>query len=232
MKAKLLTACFLLGICIFGSYYVNRMMKEEALLVMRQGVDVPVVVLDAGHGGADPGKIGKNGTLEKNVNLSITKKVGALLEQNGIHVVYTRTEDRDLASEHAKNRKAEDMRARVELMKREMPVLAVSIHQNSYPSEECKGAQVFYYATSAEGKKLARMLQKQLVNEIKNDNKRLEKANKDYYLLKNSSCPFAIVECGFLSNPQEEELLVTEEYQEKVAFAIHLGILEYLNTQE
>ena len=105
----------------------------------------------------------------------------------------------------------------------------VSIHQNSYPEEDVDGAQVFYYSGSAEGKLLGGMVQESLKREIADGNHRVAKANKDYYLLKKSTCPAVIVECGFLSNPAEAALLATEEYQEKIAFAIHLGILEYLN---
>ena len=210
---------------------MNRAMKEGAFLASgRHVADKPVVVIDAGHGGDDPGKVGVNQALEKDINLSIAKKVQLLLEQNGVVVLLTREEDKDLADEGAKNRKAQDMKARVAFLDKEKPLLGVSIHQNSYPSADCKGAQVFYYSSSKEGEALAVILQRQLAEELADGNKRQAKANGDYYLLKHSPCTFAIVECGFLSNPQEAALLITEEYQEKVAFAIHLGILEYINT--
>lgn len=231
MKAKYPVVCIAAGFVLLGSLYVSRVMQEGVLFTAGRSVtEGPVVVIDAGHGGDDPGKVGVNQALEKDINLSIAKKVQSLLLQNGVAAVLTREEDMDLAESGAKNRKAQDMKARVALLREKQPLLGVSIHQNSYPSEECKGAQVFYYRSSEEGKQLAGILQRQLAAELADGNKRQEKANGDYYLLKNSPCTFAIVECGFLSNSQEAELLITEEYQEKVAFAIHLGILEYINT--
>lgn len=233
MKAKYPVLCIAAGLVLLGSLYVNHAMKEGALFALGHGVtDAPVVVIDAGHGGDDPGKVGVNHALEKDINLSIAKKVQSLLLQNGVVAVLTREGDADLAQSGAKSRKAEDMKARVAFLKEKQPLLGVSIHQNSYPSEECRGAQVFFYRSSEEGKRLAEILQRQLVTELADGNKRQAKANSDYYLLKNSPCTFAIAECGFLSNSQEAKLLVTEEYQEKVAFAIHLGILEYINTMK
>lgn len=214
-----------------GGRYAARALQESTWLVNGTGkAAMPMVVIDAGHGGADPGKVGINQALEKDINLSIAKKVQRLLEQNGVAVLLTRQEDTDLAKQGTHNRKAQDMKARAELINSEQPILGISIHQNSYPREDCKGAQVFYFKTSQEGEMLAKMLQKQLHREINDGTARQAKENSDYYLLKKVTCPFAIVECGFLSNSQEAALLVTEEYQEKVAFAIHLGILEYWNS--
>lgn len=217
------------GILLLGDTYVQRAAKEHAVYTMGQQEDRPVVLLDAGHGGMDGGAISSNGALEKEINLSIAQKLKRLLEQNDVAVVMTREEDKDLASEHASNRKNEDLRARIALLNETEPALMVSIHQNSYPEEDVDGAQVFYYSGSPEGKLLGGMVQESLKREIADGNHRVAKGNKDYYLLKKSTCPAVIVECGFLSNPAEAALLATEEYQEKIAFAIHLGILEYLN---
>ena len=111
-------------------------------------------------------------------------------------------------------------------------MLTVSIHQNSYPEEYVHGAQVFFYETSVEGKKLAEAIQTRLVQDIEPENKRQVKANDSYYLLKKTPTPIVIVECGFLSNQEEGEKLCTDLYQEKVAWAIHLGILQYLNSEK
>lgn len=179
-----------------------------------------------------PGKVSASGLLEKDINLSIAKRLQNLLEQNGISVVLTREEDVDLASEHASNRKNEDLRARIQCLRDNSPILMVSIHQNSYPETDVDGAQVFYYSGSEEGKQLGTILQESMKRELADGNHRQAKANKDYYLLKKAPCPAVIIECGFLSNPEEAALLGTEEYQEKLAFAIHLGVMEYLNTKE
>lgn len=220
----------LVGIFLFGAAYVKRIEQEQVADTM--GNTATVVVIDAGHGGIDPGKVGVNDALEKEINLSIAMHLKDLLEQNEITVVMTREEDKDLASENASNRKNEDLRARVQLIAETAPIAVVSIHQNSYPEEDVDGAQVFYYSGSEEGKLLGTMIQEQLKKEMDDGNHRVAKANKDYYLLKRSSSPAVIVECGFLSNYKEAELLITEEYQKKLAFAIHLGILQYIKTKD
>lgn len=190
------------------------------------------IVIDAGHGGADPGKVGINGANEKDINLQIALWLKELLEAEGIEVVLTRTDDSGLYSEGTDNKKVEDMRKRCEIITKADPVFTVSIHQNSYPEEYVKGAQTFYYGKSQEGKELAEVIQASLIERLDQENHRTAKANESYYLLKRTPTPTVIVECGFLSNSQEAELLVTEEYQKKVAFAIHMGVLQYLNGKE
>lgn len=124
------------------------------------------------------------------------------------------------------------MRKRCEIIKEAMPVFTVSIHQNSYPEEYVKGAQTFYYGKSQEGKELAEMIQASMIERLDKENHRTAKDNESYYLLKRTPTPTVIVECGFLSNSQEAGLLITEEYQEKVAFAVHMGIMQYLNKKK
>jgi len=190
--------------------------------------ETPVVVIDAGHGGMDPGKVGVNGSLEKEINLAIAMQLKALLEQNDITVIMTRTDDNGLYSETDANKKNADMRARIDVLTRANPVLAVSIHQNSFTDQKSRGAQVFYYDGSAEGKRGAELIQETMKRELADGNHRVAKANSSYYLLKKSPCPLVIIECGFLSNPEEEKQLCTEAYRRKLAWAIHLGVLEWL----
>lgn len=189
------------------------------------------VVLDAGHGGDDPGKIGINNALEKDINLQISFMVKKYLEQNDVHVVMTRETDLGLYDAEAYNKKVQDMKRRLEVIEETMPKVTVSIHQNSYPEEYVHGAQVFYYDGSTEGQRLAEKIQSQFVKKVDPENKRQIKANDSYYLLKKTSAPIVIVECGFLSNYKEAEKLCTEEYQKKVAWAICMGIVQYLNEQ-
>ncbi len=189
----------------------------------------PVVYIDAGHGGIDPGKVGINHALEKDVNLSIVMKLKNFLEASDVEVVLTRDTDQGLYDENNSNKKVQDMKNRVRKIEESRPVLVVSIHQNSYHEEYVHGAQVFYYETSAEGKQAAEILQDQLVRTLDPDNHRTAKANDSYYLLKKTSAPIVIAECGFLSNSTEAAKLIDDTYQERVAWAIHLGILRYLN---
>lgn len=188
------------------------------------------VVIDAGHGGNDPGKIGINGALEKDINLEIAYMVKQFLEASDVKVVMTREGDAGLYDENSSNKKVEDMKRRIQLIDETAPVLTVSIHQNSYSEEYVHGAQVFYYNGSEQGEKLADFIQKQLVATVDSENTRQIKANDSYYLLKKTGIPIVIVECGFLSNSIEAEKLTDKMYQEKIAWAIHLGILQYLNS--
>jgi len=203
--------------------------RFAAVFSEKEGKEGPVVVIDAGHGGADPGKVGQSGSLEKEINLSVALKLRELLERDGIQVVLTRETDDGLYSADAQNKKREDMAARVQRISEAQPEFVVSIHQNSYPTAECKGAQMFYYKGSEESRKLAELLQTSFLNVLQDGNKRQAKENTDYYLLRKTECPIVIAECGFLSNPSEEALLKTEEYQEKVAEALYLGIKQYIS---
>lgn len=189
------------------------------------------VVIDAGHGGNDPGKVGVTGCYEKDINLKITKKLKTFLEMEGIDVILTRDDDLGLYSETDSSKKSADMRNRVQLIEESNAALAVSVHQNSYSGESIKGAQTFYYTGSTESQELARLIQDRLVYTLDKENHRKEKANDSYYLLKNTSCPIVIVECGFLSNNEECRLLETDYYQEKVAWAIYMGVMQYLNAK-
>lgn len=186
-----------------------------------------VVVIDAGHGGADPGKVGESGILEKDINLAIAGKLRTRLEEKGFRVVMTRETDDGLYSANARNKKREDMEARVRVISEAEPDFVVSIHQNSFPDASCKGAQLFYYVDSSDSRRLAEVLQKKLLEILQDGNTRQAKANGDYYLLRKTTCPVVIAECGFLSNATEEALLASDAYQEKVAEALCLGILQY-----
>lgn len=186
-----------------------------------------VLVIDAGHGAFDPGKVGVNGAEEKEINLAIAKKLRTYLEAAGFTVYMTRESDDALYAETDTNKKSADMRSRIRTMEEKKPEFSVSIHQNSFTQESSFGAQVFYYGNSSEGKQLAECLQNTIKRVIADENHREAKANESYYLLRKSPCPMVIVECGFLSNNREAELLVTDEYQEKMAWAICLGIVEY-----
>jgi N-acetylmuramoyl-L-alanine amidase len=187
------------------------------------------IVVDPGHGGRDPGKVGVNNALEKDVNLSIALKLKNLLEQNDITVIMTREEDMGLYSESDSNKKRADLNARVGIIKDSEADLAVSIHQNSFTEEYVKGAQVFFHSESSQGKQLAEIMQAQIIKTIADDNHRKAKPNSNYYMLTKTNCPLVIVECGYMSNIRESALLVNENYQEKMAYAIHLAIMRYIN---
>ena len=216
---------WLMAVILLSAAYV--LSREGARLVAAQKAATKVVVLDSGHGGDDPGKIGANGVKEKDINLAIARLLKKKLEKQGILVVMTREGEDDLSDPGAVNAKVQDLQRRVQLIHEKKPDCVISIHQNSYPDAAVKGAQVFYYTTSGEGKAAAEILQNELL-EIDPENKKREKANNTYYILKKTEVPTVIVECGFLSNLQEAKQLQEAEYQKKVAQAIGMGVLYYL----
>ena len=171
------------------------------------------MLLDAGHGADDSGKVGINQVFEKDINLEIAKYVKEFLEKEGINVVMTREDDSPLYQSSDRNKKLADMKKRIQIMVDCDADIAVSIHQNSYTQESVKGPQVFYYKDSAEGKKLAASIQEAFDLVIGDENTRTIKPNGEYYLLVHSPMPLVICECGFLSNWEEAKLHCTPTYQ-------------------
>lgn len=216
----------LLVLVIAGLVILNQNLTQQVAsekITVRKNT----VVIDAGHGGSDPGKVGAEDILEKEINLAIAKKVETQLKKEKVKVIMTREEDRLLTADADSGSKAQDMKERVELINKELPQIAVSIHQNSYQDASVHGAQVFYYSGSGEGERAAGIMQNALLA-FDAENTRQPKANNTYYLLRRTEVPTIIVECGFLSNPEEARNLCLEEYQEKVAQAICQGILEFI----
>ena len=217
---------FLTG-CKGGTSEADKRQEAEEISIESK-YEGCVVVLDAGHGGADPGKVGSGGLTEKEVNLSIALLLQELLEAEGIEVVMTRTQDEALGDANAENRKMADLNARVEILEAADAKLAVSIHQNSFGDPSVGGPQVFYYTGSEEGERAASCMQDALNEGLSVTKPRVIKANDDYYLLKKTSGVLVIAECAFLSNPEEEALLREPEYLIRVANALKEGILAYL----
>ena len=220
---ELLMACLLLV-----SFLILSRQAAQVADTMSTADSVKTILVDAGHGGADPGMIGEGGLEEKGINLQIALKLKDVLEKKGFRVVMTREEDKGLYDEESRNQKAQDMQRRVAMVKECNPELCISIHQNSYQDSAVYGPQVFYYEDSAQGKKLAELIQTELNTGLEVERPRAAKGNKTYYLLKRSESVLNIVECGFLTNPKEAELLQTEAYQNKVAEAVAEGVELYL----
>lgn len=223
MTLMILAASFYIGRIGAGIVEAGRIKNEEGTVVQNPQ---ETIVIDAGHGGIDAGKVGINGALEKEINLQIAQMLQKMLEEEGFRVLMTRETDGGLYDEGESNKKQQDMKRRCQLINEAAPMMAVSIHQNSYTSESASGPQVFYYETSAQGQEIAKALQNALNDGLSVEKPRESKANSSYYLLRKTESPTVIVECGFLSNHQEAGKLITQEYQEKVARAICDGILE------
>lgn len=193
---------------------------------------VATVVLDAGHGGRDVGVVGVNSNVsEAEINLLITQTLKSKLEDFNVKVVLTRKNADGLYDENATNFKRSDMEKRKKIILDTAPNLVVSIHCNRFPSSERRGAQVFFNNFSDEGKKLASLVQKNL-NTINIDkiNRGFSPLKGDYYILNCSKYPSCIVECGFLSNPDDDMLLNDENYRNMLADAILSGIMSYLSS--
>ena len=232
MKQKVIEP--VLGICLLAM--VVMAVKYGSIHVTGSGdayiKETPVVVVDAGHGGTDPGKVGVDGSLEKDINLAVAERLKTYLEQDDVKVIMTRETDTGLYSETDSRKKMADMKKRCEIIEESGADLVVSIHQNSYHEESVSGGQVFYYRDSSKGKALAEILQDRFDYVLGDQNRRLPKATANYYLLLHVKCPIVIVECGFLSNRKEAALLNSGEYQDKLAYTIHMGIMEYLNKKQ
>lgn len=238
----------MIAVLLIGAFFLPRLAVKQETEVARQEATAEVqqlkdsqqsggnaqaangtIVLDPGHGGDDPGMIGAGGINEKKLNLIYAKKLQALLEAEGYRVVLTRETEEGLYDADAAHKKAQDMQRRVAIIAEEAPLITVSIHQNSYQDPVVSGPQVFYYENSAEGQKLAKSIQDSMNSELSEARSRVEKSNSSYYILKRSQGTTVIVECGFLSNPEEEARLQEEAYQDRVCAAVCAGILQYLD---
>jgi N-acetylmuramoyl-L-alanine amidase len=197
--------------------------RTETAPAFAMPVSKKIVVIDAGHGGRDPGTVRDN-VQEKDINLNIAKKLQAHLEEGGATVLITRLDDAGLAES-----KSGDMRERRQIANTGNADIFVSIHQNSLASANVRGAQVFYFNESDNSKKLSEFIQYHLKEFVDPENRFQAKANSNYYVLKQTEMPAVLVECGFLSNPGERAKLLTDEYQERLAWGIYLGIIDYFN---
>lgn len=215
-------------IFIFGVLLVLLSLSKSSILnAVSPKKSKACIVIDVGHGGSDPGKVSNSGTKEKDINLEIAFFLRDYLIAENYTVFLTRETDCGLYDENASNKKVSDLNNRIQFFKTKNADYVVSIHQNSFPDASVHGAQAFYFTGSVEGKAFAESIQDALLK-IDNTNTRVAKSSNSYYLLKHSSIPSIIVECGFLSNPEETARLTDENYQKKIANAICLGIDHYI----
>ena len=194
--------------------------------------DKPTIIIDAGHGGEDGGAVSVTGTLEKDLNLKIAKKLNAFLTSAGYRTKMTRENDRLVLNDSDQYSKHLDLQNRVDIFNSSQNNIAISIHQNKFTESQYYGTQIFYSANNEKSEILAENIKNSVVNLLQNDNTReCKKAGSEILVLNKSSVPTVLVECGFLSNETEAKLLEDEEYQNKIAYSIFLGILEFENTK-
>lgn len=222
MSKRIMPVLFILVVACVAKVFVGIEKSKDVFSDLP--VSGKIIIIDPGHGGWDPGKAGLNGEDEKEINLKIAERIRDYLEQGGAFVYLTRQDDSALGKT-----KNEDMKKRIAYSRDENADLFISIHQNAFPSASAKGAQVFYYEKSNDGKAVAECIQNRLVAFADESNTRVAKENNNYYVLKNTDVPAVIIECGFLSNPDEEKRLNSEEYRDRLAWAVYMGIWDYFD---
>ncbi|MFA6669792.1 MAG: N-acetylmuramoyl-L-alanine amidase [Bacillota bacterium] len=226
MRKNLFIAAALLTMVIFTFIFFNDILGSSRAVF--SPMTNRAVFIDAGHGGRDPGAVGRQGENEDRINLEIALRLKRLVEEGGGIAILTRDGDYGLYSPEAPNKKRDDLQKRKAIADQSDSCVNIIIHLNSFSQSRYYGAQTFYHRGSEESKRLAVILQEELRRVLDRDNYRQPKADDDIYLLKDNQAPTVLVECGFLSNPEEERLLNEERYKEKVAFGIYSGILRYL----
>ena len=189
-----------------------------------------VIIVDAGHGTPDEGAESSNGTTEAELNLKIALKLQNLLEQSGSTVILTRSDENsiyDVGSDSIRDKKISDIHNRVKIGNESSADIFVSIHMNKIEQQQYSGWQTFYNKANENSKILATSIQSNLNDAMQKENNRTPAQLNTVYIMKHVEIPITIVECGFLSNPEEESLLQTEEYQNKLAWGIYNGITDY-----
>lgn len=221
-------AAFIIGISYFGGFVAKAGVKVSAAANYS-----PQIILDAGHGGFDGGAVASDGTVEKNINLNIALHLADMLKFGGYDVIMTRLTDTGTEDDLSKPigvRKVSDLQNRLKLINTHPDAVFVSIHLNKFTASAANGAQVFYSKNHIGSSVLGQSIQDSFKTLLQKDNERvIKQGTKSTYLLYNAKIPAVIVECGFLSNKKELELLKSEEYQKKLAFIVFCGINDYFN---
>lgn len=226
---------FLVGTVFLWLFLFDLQWASSVTAMYPTQFESQLLILDAGHGGEDGGAVSLSGALESNLNLAVVKRMDGVLGLFGVRTLLLREEDVSLHDPGAKTlrqKKSSDLRNRVAMVEGQRNGVLISIHQNSYPDGRYRGAQTFYAPT--EGSRiLAQTIQQTLCTALDPDNRRIEKQIPDtIYLMNHVTCPAVLVECGFLTHPQEERLLCSGGYQTKLATALAGGYLRSITQEE
>ena len=229
-RIVLVLSSVFLSILVFMFSFDSSKENSSYISTVSLPVSGKTIVVDAGHGVPDEGAESSNGTTEAETNLKIALKLQNLLEQSGCTVILTRSDENaiyDIDSKTLKQKKVSDIRNRVKIGNESSADVFVSIHLNKIPQPQYDGWQTFYKEGSEEGAKLAKSIQSNLNEAIQKENNRIAKTIDNIYIIKKVEIPTTIVECGFLSNPEEEKHLLQDDYQNKLAWGIYNGIIDY-----
>lgn len=220
--------------CVCGYKYVLWRNEAKHIGALSWLVADKLIVIDPGHGGDDPGALGSGSMHEKDIVLSVAKKLASVLREAGTKTLLTRDRDRELTTSDDSDlysaEKIQELSARVELANKQGADIFISIHVNSFPDPQENGAQTFYQPGSEEGEKLGMAVQQELNRHLANPGR--EAKPVDYFITRTTEMPSVIVEIGFITNPQEEKLLLDQHYQKKIAWAIYAGIVRYFAQSE
>ena len=227
-RLSLIVGC--LFVSIFTFMLATNKNEENIVPTVSLPVSGKTIVVDAGHGVPDEGAESSNGTSEAETNLKIALKLQELLEQSGCTVILTRSDENaiyDIDSKTLRQKKKSDIHNRVKIGNESQADIFVSIHLNKIPQQQYDGWQTFYNAKSEDGRKLAISIQDAIGKTVQTENNRVAKSIDNIYIIKHVEIPTTIVECGFLSNPEEEKKLLENSYQDKLAWGIYNGIINY-----
>jgi len=220
-------------ILMLSALFSNIFKTKETINVSdEEKVEKIKVLIDPGHGGVDQGAHGSLDIGEAPINLAISEKLMKFLEGSGFEVELTRYDENGLytsKSDTIRAKKNEDLKNRVEAINNSNADLVISIHLNSFPEEKYYGAHVFYQKNNETGKFAADILQDSLINILDTSNTRVPQVKNGIKILDDATIPVVLIECGFLSNNAEERKLVSDEYQEKTAWALYAGLMKYFN---
>lgn len=238
---KIVSGALLCGCALFTLYGASRVAEKSEkgalpVSLSGEGEELPVIVLDAGHGGIDGGCTSAEGVPEKGINLDILLRLRDILEVNGYEVRVTRDSDRSIHDEGVEGiaaQKSSDMDNRLAMFNESGNAVCVSVHQNQFTDPKYKGAQMFYSGSNSTSEVLARALQSRFRELLQPDNDReIKLCGKELFLCYYSDNPTVMAECGFMSNPDEAALLNTEEYRGKVAFTLFAGINDFVHRKK
>lgn len=222
-------------LCVAMAVSFKHIIVNNYILVSATPTESKLIIIDAGHGGIDGGAVGKNNVIEKNINLSIAKKLETMLTSCGFEVIMTRNTDDMIGEPLAENatihqKKVNDTKARVSIINSHPNAIVLSIHQNLFSDSKYYGAQMFYSTKNTDSKVLGTFLQNRFSTMLQKDNQRKAKpVDNNIYIMNHISVPAVLVECGFISNAVEAANLTSDEYQNKIAFVIYAAVCDYFS---
>lgn len=236
-RIKIILGCVFIAIFAFTFQIASEKENtnvQNVIPTTATPVSGKTIIIDAGHGVPDEGAQSSSGTTEAETNLRIALKLQNLLETNGCNVILTRSDENaiyDLDKTTLREKKISDIRNRVKIGNESSADIFVSIHLNKIPQQQYWGWQCFYKNGDEKSTNLAKLIQSNLNTAIQKENKRVAMKLDTVYIMKHVEIPISIVECGFLSNPEEEKQLLADDYQNKLAWGIYSGIIDYFQSK-